>query len=181
LLVKADRKLAEKNDPLLNYNKQIDQNFPFVKDFDNRVLFVHSNELNSQNNSKNSSKANDEKYNQMVTLNKELDQFELNSPSWSNKHKNFKEEEEIKTMLAQDTNASFLLESLLDYNSFAKSDSTTRITNFQSFVSLKKLKNKAKANTARIKDLRLASKTYHTEFGTEYRPKIMTTNKCNFS
>ena len=178
LINELERKQAEKNDPLSNYQKHMDEIFPFVKESDNRTIFRRTNEPIAQLNKKNSSEASDEHYNQMVTMNKELNQFELNSPSWCHKQKNFKEEDEIKGMLAQDSNASFLLESLLDYDSFAKSLSSTRITNFKSFVSLKKLKQKAKESTSKIKDLRLASKTYNTQYLADYKPKIMTTNKC---
>ena len=76
--------------------------------------------------------------------------------------------------------ASILRESLLDYNSFAKSEASTKITNFKSFVSLKKFKEAEKINNAKIKDLRLVSKIYRPEIQPEHRPRVMTTNKCYF-
>lgn len=174
----ATIKEEEKKDFITVLNKRMDEKFYFIRPMDNRLIFIRSNE-NSQN-KKNMTESNDEKYEQMLQMNKQLDQFDLNSPDWSSKQKNFKEEEEIKKLLDQDSNASFLLENLLDYNSFGKSEASTKISNFKSFVSLKKLKENAKSTTSRIKDLRFASKTYYTEFLPDYRPKIMTTNRCNF-
>jgi len=176
LIKEADRKQAEKCDELLKYNQRMEEKFTFLKRYNQRTVLVRSKEPIALTKG-NSTETLDDNYDKYASMDKELNLFELNSPVRS-KHQNLKEEEEIKKMLAVDSNASFLRESLLDYNSFAKSDASTRITNFKSFVSLKKFKEAAKASTAKIKDLRLASKTYQPEFQPEHKPRIMTTNKC---
>lgn len=164
-----EEKIKEMNDFLYNYNKACDEKFSILRKIkDDKLLFIRSNDAIPI---KNQIDNNEEQMNDMQ-INKELNHFEF----YSGKQKNIKEEEEIKKMLENDDQASFLLESLLTCDSFRKNESLNKISNFQSFVSLRKLKEKEQ--TLQTKDLRLASKTYYTEFPLEHKPKILTTNKC---
>lgn len=164
-----EEKKREMNDFIYNYNKTCDEKFSILRNInDDKLLFIRSNDVIPSKNPVNDS---EEIFND-IQINRELNHFEF----YSGKQKNIKEEEEIKKMLENDDQASFLLESLLTCDSFRKNESLNKISNFQSFVSLRKLKEKE--HNLQTKDLRLASSTYYTEFSPEHKPKILTTNKC---
>ena len=179
LMKEAERKNNEKHDEMLLYNQKMEEKFSFLKKVDQKLIYMRSTEPQSLKGAAWYSMDDNFNFDQIASMDQELNLFDLNSPARS-KQKNFKEEEEIKQMLDADSNASFLRESLLDYNSFAKSEASTKITNFKSFVSLKKFKEAEKINNAKIKDLRLVSKIYRPEIQPEHRPRVMTTNKCYF-
>lgn len=174
VLKEHEAKAEERQNFLFNYNLSCDENFPILKNINkNKILLVQEKEVALKNPAEN----RQENYENIINMHKEFNQFDF-STSLISKQKNLKEEDDLKRMLETDTNASFLLESLLECDSFRKNDYLSKISNFQSFVSLKKLKDQE--NTSHIKDLRLNSKTFYTDFASDHRPKIMTTNKCEF-